>query len=54
VTVAFAEVELKESFGGDWSKPFVFPAMNRPLEGGKLYTLDPWELDPDRGTASHA
>jgi hypothetical protein len=41
VTEAFAEVELKESRGGDWSKPFVFPAINRPLEEGKLYTLDP-------------
>src|SRR5262249_19780416 len=41
VTEAFAEVELKESRGGDWSKPYVFPAINRPLEGGKLYTLDP-------------
>ncbi len=41
ITEAFAEVELKESRGGDWSKPFVFPAINRPLEEGKLYTLDP-------------
>ena len=23
------------------SKPYVFPAINRPLEDGKLYTLDP-------------
>ena len=38
---AFAEIELKESRGGDWSKPYVFPAINRPLEDGKLYTLDP-------------
>ncbi len=38
---AFAEVELKESRGGDWSKPYVFPAINRPVEDGKLYTLDP-------------
>lgn len=41
VTEAFAEVELKESRGGDWSKPFVFPAINRTMEEGKLYTLDP-------------
>jgi hypothetical protein len=40
VTEAFAEVELKESRGNDSTKPFVFPAFNRPLEGGKLYTLD--------------
>ncbi len=41
ITEAFAEVELKESRGGDWSKPFVFPPFNRPLEGDRLYTLDP-------------
>jgi len=41
VTEAFAEVELKDSRGGDWSKPYVFPAFNRPLEADKLYTLDP-------------
>jgi hypothetical protein len=41
ITEAFAEVELKESRGGDWSKPFVFPAIPRPLEDGKLYSLDP-------------
>ena len=37
---AFAEVELNESRGSDSTKPFVFPAINRPLEDGKLYTLD--------------
>lgn len=41
ITEAFAEVELKESRGGDWSKPYVFPAINRPLQEGKLHTLDP-------------
>ncbi len=41
VTEAFAEVELKTGFGGDSTKPFVFPAISRPLEEGKLYTLDP-------------
>jgi hypothetical protein len=41
VTQAFAEVELKESRGGDRTKPYVFPAINRPVEDGKLYTLDP-------------
>jgi AAA domain len=40
VTEAFAEVELQDSRGGDYSKPYVFPAMNRPLERNKLYTLD--------------
>ncbi len=40
VTEAFAEVELQESRGSDATKPFVFPAFNRPLEEGKLYTLD--------------
>jgi hypothetical protein len=41
VTAALAEVELKESWGNDSTKPYVFPAINRPLEDGKLYTLDP-------------
>ncbi len=41
VTEAFAEVELKESRGGDWSKPYVFPAISRTLDEGRLYTLDP-------------
>ncbi|HVK07257.1 MAG TPA: AAA family ATPase, partial [Gemmataceae bacterium] len=41
VTAAVAEVELKESRGGDWSKPYVFPAINRTLEADRLYTLDP-------------
>jgi hypothetical protein len=41
ITEAFADVELKDSRGGDWSKPYVFPAINRPLEADKLYTLDP-------------
>jgi hypothetical protein len=45
ITEAFAEVELKESRGGDWSKPYVFPAINRPLEADKLYTLDPCPND---------
>jgi hypothetical protein len=45
VLAAIADVELKESRGGDWSKPFVFPAINRPLEEGKLYTLDPCPND---------
>ena len=41
VTEAFAEVELKESRGGDYSKPYVFPAINRTMDEGSLYTLDP-------------
>jgi AAA domain/PD-(D/E)XK nuclease superfamily len=41
MTEAFAEVELKDSRGGDWSIPFVFSAFNRPLEADKLYSLDP-------------
>ena len=41
VTAAYAEVELKESRGSDATKPHVFPAFNRTLEAGKLYTLDP-------------
>jgi hypothetical protein len=45
VLSAQAEVELKESFGGDWSRGFVFPAIDRPLEDGRLYTLDPCPND---------
>lgn len=45
VLAAVAEVELKDSRGSDATKPFVFPAINRPLEGGKLYTLDPCPND---------
>jgi hypothetical protein len=41
VLAATVEVELKESFGGDWSRGFVFPSVSRPLEDGTLYTLDP-------------
>jgi hypothetical protein len=45
IRAGYAEVELKESFGGEWSRGFVFPAINRPLEDGKLYTLDPCPND---------
>ena len=45
IKAGYAEVELKESFGGEWSRGFVFPAINRPLEDGKLYTLDPCPND---------
>ena len=42
VTAAFAEVELKESRGGDWSpSPSSSRRSTAPLEDGKLYTLDP-------------
>ncbi len=41
VLAATLEAELKESFGGDWSRGFVFPSISRPLENGTLYTLDP-------------
>jgi hypothetical protein len=40
VMEAFAEVELRESHGGD-CRPYVFNAFKRTLEDGKLYTLDP-------------
>jgi len=45
VTAALAEVELKDSRGSDATKPFVFPAMNRPLVDGDAYTLDPCPND---------
>lgn len=37
---AFVEIDLCESFGGDWSRGFLFPAISKPLEEGQLYTLD--------------
>jgi hypothetical protein len=40
IKAGYAEVVLRESFGGDWSRGFVFSAINRTLEDGKLYTLD--------------
>ncbi|OJW10306.1 MAG: DNA helicase [Planctomycetales bacterium 71-10] len=40
ITSAFAEVELKDSRGGGSTAPYVFPAFCRPLEEGKVYTLD--------------
>jgi hypothetical protein len=42
---AVVEAELKESFGGEWSRGYVFPSISRPLEDGKLYTLDPCPND---------
>jgi hypothetical protein len=41
ILAATVEAEMKESFGGDWSRGFVFPSISRPLEDGTLYTLDP-------------
>ena len=41
ITSAFAEVELKESRGNASTVPYVFSAFSRPLEEGRLYTLDP-------------
>jgi hypothetical protein len=45
IKAGYAEVVLCNSFGGEWSRGFVFPAINRPLEDGKLYTLDPCPND---------
>src|SRR5262249_14867904 len=45
VLAGYVEVELVESFGGEWSKGFVFPGINQPLEEGRLYTLDPCPND---------
>jgi hypothetical protein len=45
VRSAVAEVELKESFGGEWSRGYVFPSISRPLQDGKLYKLDPCPND---------
>lgn len=45
IIAGYAEVMLHESFGGEWSRGFVFPAINRTLENDKLYTLDPCPND---------
>jgi len=45
VQEAFFEIELSESYGGEWSRGFLFGAINKPLEEGKLYTLDPCPND---------
>ena len=45
VTAAFAEVELKDGFGSDSTKPSVFSAISRPLDNDKCYTLDPCPND---------
>jgi len=45
VLAGYAEVELVESFGGEWSKGFVFPGIPQPLEEGRFYTLDPCPND---------
>ncbi len=37
----YAEVMLRASFVNDSVRPFVFSGMDRPLEDGKLYALDP-------------
>jgi hypothetical protein len=41
IKAGYVEVEFMASRGNDFTKPFVFPAINRTLEDGKLYTLDP-------------
>jgi hypothetical protein len=43
--VGYADVELTVSFGGVWSKGFVFGGINRPLENGTNHTLDPCPND---------
>jgi len=45
VLAATIAVELKDSFGGDWSRGFVFPVISRPLADGIVYTLDPCPND---------
>ena len=40
VVAGHVEARLCESFGGEWGKGYVFAAFNRPLEDGRLYTLD--------------
>jgi hypothetical protein len=45
VVAGYVEVALVESFGGEWSRGFVFPGIPQPLEEGRLYTLDPCPND---------
>jgi hypothetical protein len=45
VVNGYVEIELVESFGGEWSKGFVFPGIPLPLEDNQLYTLDPCPND---------
>ena len=40
VRAAVVEADLMESFGGKWSRGYVFPSISRPLEDSRLYTLD--------------
>jgi hypothetical protein len=45
ITAGYAEVVFCKSLGGQWSRGFVFGAINRTLEKNKLYTLDPCPND---------
>ncbi len=38
---AYIEVEIRNVFGGDWSRGFLFSSFGRPLDDGCCYTLDP-------------
>jgi hypothetical protein len=38
---AFVEVELKESYGGDWSRGYTFRGKFLPLDEGEAYTIEP-------------
>lgn len=37
----YIDVRIRDVFGGDWSRGFVFSAFSRPLDDGRCYTLDP-------------
>lgn len=37
----FIEVEIRNAFGGGWSRGFLFPSFSQPLHDGRCYTLDP-------------
>jgi hypothetical protein len=41
IAAGFVEATLRHSFGGESVRPFVFGAIDRPLEDGKVYVLDP-------------
>jgi hypothetical protein len=41
ITAGYVEATLRQSFGNEAFRPFVFGAIDRPLEDGKVYALDP-------------
>jgi AAA domain/PD-(D/E)XK nuclease superfamily len=40
ILAGHVDLRLSDAFGGEWGKGYVFGSINKPLEEGKLYTLD--------------